>query len=430
MVARLTKRLVDALAPAASDYFEWDDDLPGFGVRVWPTGRKVYVAQYRAGGRTRRVKVGAHGALTVDEARKEAKGLLGDVARGEDPQEDRLTRRKSITVRELCDDYLAATERGLIMGKGGKPKKGSTLYSDRGRIERHIKPLLGAKLVRDVTAADVNRMIRDVASGKTASVEKTKNLRGKSIVRGGIGVATRTAGLLGGILSFAVSQGVIPFNPAQGVKRPADKKRLRRLTADEYRQLGKALDAAEMDRETPQALDGIRLFALTGCRAGEVLALRWDEIDEAGGCLRLTDTKEGASVRPAGRAVFDVLAKIEKRPGCPFVLPAARGDGRFGGMPGAWDRIMARAQLEGVTPHTLRHSFASVAGDLGFTEPTIAALLGHAAGSVTSRYIHHLDTVLVAAADKVAAEVARQMAGEKPKPAPQKPRVSRNPRTA
>jgi len=410
-MAKLTKRLIDALGPKAADYFEWDDELPGFGVRVWPTGRKVYVAQYRASGRTRRVKIGTHGPLTVEEARKEAKGILGDVARGEDPQEDRVTRRKSLTVKELCDNYLEAAERGLVMGKGGKAKKASTLYTDRGRIERHIKPLLGAKLVRDLAQADVNRFIRDVASGKTAAVEKTDKVRGKAIVEGGAGTAARTTGLLGGILSFAVSEGVIPFNPARGVKRPADNRRQRRLTAEEYRQLGKALDAADADRETEQGINGVWLLALTGCRAGEIEGLRWTEADDAGGCFRLQDTKEGASVRPIGRPAFDVLAKIDKRKGCPFVLPAVRGDGAFGGMPGAWKRIMVRAKLEGVTPHTLRHSFASVAGDLGFTESTIAAMLGHAAGTMTSRYVHHLDTVLVAAADKVARAIHAQMTG-------------------
>lgn len=416
-MARLTKRVIDGLEAKAADYFVWDDELPGFGVRVWPTGRKVYLAQYRAAGRSRRVKIGTHGPVTVDEARREAKGLLGDVARGEDPQEDRVTRRKSLTVRELCDRYLDAAEKGLVMGKGRRAKKASTLYVDRGRIERHIKPLLGAKLVRDVTPADVARFIRDVASGKTAIVERTGRLRGKSIVEGGPGTAARTAGLLGGILSFAVSEGVIRFNPTQGVKRPADQRRQRRLSADEYGRLGKVLTAAEAEAMSPQAVQGAWLLALTGCRLGEVENLRWSEVDEAGGCFRLTETKEGASVRPVGRAALDVLAGVARQRGCPYVLPAARGEGSFGGMPGAWRRIAVTAELEGVTPHTLRHSFASVAGDLGFTESTIAALLGHAAGSVTSRYVHHLDSVLVAAADRVAGTILAQMTGKAAEPA-------------
>jgi integrase len=283
------------------------------------------------------------------------------------------------------------------------------LYIDRGRIARHIVPLLGSKLVRDISQSDINRFIRDVASGKTATVEKTGKKRGKAIVEGGKGTAARTAGLLGGILSFAVSEGVIASNPARGVKRPADNHRTRRLSAEEYHQLGKALADAEEEAETAQGIAGVWLFALTGCRSGEITNLKWTEVDEAGSCLRLKDSKEGASVRPVGQRAFDLLATIEKKNGCPYVLAPVRGADAFGGMPGAWKRIAKRAKFQGVTPHTLRHSFASVAGDLGFTESTIAAMLGHAAGSVTSRYVHHLDSVLVAAADKVARAIHGMM---------------------
>ena len=411
VVGKLTKRAVDALEPRAADFFEWDSDLAGFGVRVWPTGKKVYLVQYRADARTRRVKLGNHGALTVDEARKAAKVVLGDVARGEDPAEDKATRRKSLTVADLCATYLDAAERGLVMGKRGAAKKASTLDTDRGRVARHIVPLLGTKLVCDVTAADVNRFVRDVTAGKTATVVKT-GLRGKAVVEGGAGTAARTTGLLGGILSFAVSEGVILTNPAQGVRRPADKRRQRRLTAGDYRRLGDALLEIENEAaEADQAIAGAKLLALTGCRLGEVINLRWSEGDEAGGCFRLVDTKEGAQVRPIGKAAFAVLARLKRRDGCPYVLPATRSSGPFGGMPGAWRRIAARAALDDVTPHTLRHGFASVANDLGLTESTVSALLGHAAGTVTGRYIHHLDAVLVAAADRVSLTVAASMGG-------------------
>jgi integrase len=400
---KLTKRYVDSLGARPSDYFAWDDELPGFGVRVWISGRKTYVAQYRKAGRSRRVKIGAHGALTVDEARKEARGILGDVARGEDPAEDRATRRKSITVKELCADYLAAAERGLIMGKRSLPKKETTLTSDRGRIEQHIKPLLGNKLVRDLTQADINKFIRDVTLGKTARVVKTEKKRGKSVVRGGAGTAARTAGLLGGILSFAVGEGVRPDNPVRGAKRQADGSRKRRLTPDEYRIVGKALKAAHDDAEPDQGVQGIWLLILTGCRLGEIEGLKWTETDAAGGCFRLEDSKEGESVRPIGKPAFDVLAKIERRKGNPYVLPAARGDGgSYGGMSRAMDRIMARAGLDDVSAHTFRHSYASVAGNLHYSDSTIETLLGHTAGTVTSKYIHRLDSVLIAAADKVA----------------------------
>lgn len=398
---KLTKSHVDRLPVEARDYFAWDGELPGFGVRVWPTGRKVYMAQYRASGRTRRVKIGTHGAVTAEQARIQAKIVLGDVARGEDPAEDKATRRKSLTVRDLCDNYLKAAEGGLIMGKRQLPKKETTLVSDRGRIERHIKPLLGNKLVRDLVQADVNRFIRDVTLGKTAVVVKTDKKRGKAVVEGGAGTAARTAGLLGGILSFAVSEGVIPFNPARGAKRQADRSRKRRLTADEYKALGKALRSADADAQ--QGLTGIWLLALTGCRVGEIEALKWAEVDAAGGCFRLEDTKEGASVRPVGKPAFDIIADVDRCKGSKFVLPAARSHGGpYGGMPRAMDRIMKRAGLDDVTAHTFRHSYASVAGDLGYSDSTIETLIGHAAGTVTSKYIHRLDAVLIAAADNVA----------------------------
>ena len=116
-MAKLSKRVIDALEKRPTDYFEWDDELRGFGIRIWPSGGKTYIAQYRASGRTRRFKIGDHGVLTVEQARKEAKVLLGDVARGGDPANDRATRRKTLTVADLCVSYLAAAEKGSILGK-------------------------------------------------------------------------------------------------------------------------------------------------------------------------------------------------------------------------------------------------------------------------------------------------------------------------
>lgn len=410
-MAKLTKRVVDGLEPKEKDYFEWDDELPGFGVRIWPTGRKTYVAQYRAGGQTRRFKIGVHGPLTVEEARKEAKAVLGDVARGDDPQQDRATRRKSLTIEQLVDDYFAAAEKGLILGKRNKPKKANTVYVDRGRAKRHIVPLVGKRIVKDFTAADGTKMMRDITAGKTATIEKTEKLRGKAKVTGGAGTASQALTLLSGMFTFAVSEGVIPHNPLRGIKKPAVGKRTRRLSPDEYRAMGQALEAA--DDEIWQGIAGTKLFLLTGFRMSEIAGLMWSEIDEAGSCIRLDDSKEDASIRPVGRPVFDVLANVPREAGARYVLPGPRSeDGFYTSLDEAIGRLTKRAGLEGVTSHTLRHSYASVAGDLGFTEITIAALLGHSAGNVTQRYIHHLDSVLIAAANKVSGEVHRMMTGQ------------------
>jgi integrase len=413
-MTKLTKTIVEAAAPQEKAFTLWCSDLPGFGVYVLPTGNRSYFVDYRnAKGTRRRLTIGRHGALTAESARKLAVKVLGEAVRGEDPAEERLTQRKSLTVKELCTRYMSLAEKGLILGKRSRPKKASTIYVDKGRIARHILPLLGTKRVSDLTPADINRFIRDVASGKTAVTEKTQKKHGKSIVEGGKGTATRTAGLLGGILTFAVSEGIIPTNPSIGVKRPADNHRVRRLSAEEYRQIGKALEAAEAADDAVQGITAIRLLALTGCRSGEILGLKWQEVDKPGNCLRLADSKEGASIRPIGEPVFHVLDQVNRIKSNPYVLTSLSGTGPFGGLKRAWERAMTRSKLVDVTPHTLRHSYASVAGDLGFTEFTIAALLGHSAGSVTSRYVHHLDSVLISAADKVAAAVHKMMIEDK-----------------
>lgn len=413
---RLTKRLVEAAdtPPERKPYFLWDDEVRGFGVRIFASGQRIFYIDYRArdGGRRRRMPIGAYGPLTCEEARRLAKATLGSVEWGEDPALERKTRRSSLTVAALCDRYLEAVEAGQIIGKGGRPKKASTVYVDRGRIDRHIKPLIGARLVIDLTTPDVARFQRDVAAGKTRAVVKTERKRGKAIVEGGAGTARRTLGLLGGILSFAVEEGAIERNPARGVKRSADGTRTRRLTPDEYRALGVALDAAERDGASWQAVAGVKLLALTGCRLGEIQNLKWSEVDEAHGCLRLSDSKQGASTRPAGRAVFDVLGELPRSVDETYVLPRLRGAGPFASLAKAVADATDLAKLDGVTAHTLRHSLASTAADMGMSQPTIGALLGHANGGVTSRYIHQLDSVLVAAADRVAAEISLQMAGE------------------
>lgn len=402
--------MVEALAASDRQYTVWCTELSGFGVFVHPTGRRSYFVDYRnQEGVRRRMTIGRHGRITTEEARKLAIAHLGATVRGADPAKDRIDRRTAITVRELCMRYRLAARQGIVIGRNGRPKKPASLTIDEGRIDRHIDPLLGSRMVKDLTTADIYRFMRDVTAGKTAAVAASAKLRGKVIVTGGAGTAVRTVGLLGGILSYAVSEGIIEVNPARGVKKPTGVRRERRLVPEEFHKLGEALTEAEAEGETPQILQAIWLLALTGCRRGEILGLRWSEVDTIGKCLRLSDSKTGASVRPIGTAVFNLLARIGGQDKSPYVLPAARGVGCFGGLPRGWNRITQRAGIEGVTPHTLRHSFASVAGDLGFAESTIAALIGHSAGSVTSRYVHRLDAVLIAAADKVSGAILEQM---------------------
>ena len=404
---RISKRSVDALKPETADYFAWDDELPGFGVRIYASGRRSYLVQYRVARRTRRITLGLHGALTPEEARRQAKIKLGEIAGGADPAETKKLDREGMTIRELCERYLVDAELGLVPGKRRLPKKPSTLASDRSRIDAHIVPLLGTRLVKELKRADIHQFLGDVARGKARRDRKTKP-RGRSIVRGGLPTAARTVGLLGGILTYALRNGVIENNPVHGVPRPANRVRQRRLSELEYRTLGEALTTAEGDGHNRTALTIIRALALTGCRRGEIEKLRWEEVDEERSCFRLADTKEGRSIRPIGSEVFDILRARRPEKAKGYVFEGDVAGKAFDGLPKVWAKTIGH-RLPGVTPHVLRHSFASMANDLGYTEATIAAILGHAAGTTTSRYVHHLDSVLIAAAQAVSLHVAGLM---------------------
>ncbi|MBS7701439.1 MULTISPECIES: site-specific integrase [unclassified Chelatococcus] len=399
---KLTKRVVDAAAVREKDYVIWDDELPGFGLRVFASGKRSYVLQYRAAGRSRRYTIGLHGVWTPETARQEAKIQLGRIANGDNPAEERQLDHKAITVKELCNLYLNDLEAGLILGKGGRPKKSTTIGTDTGRIHRHIIPLIGTRRVKDLTKADINKVLKDIMAGKTRVSVKTKKLRGKAIVRGGAGTATRTVGLLGGILTYAVEAGIIERNPAHGIKKPKDNVRNRRLTEAEYRTLGQMLREAATIEKYVVTVDIIRQIALTGCRRSEIIGLMWSEADTDGSCLRLKDSKEGVSIRPVGLPVVEFLEERRKSTTGTYVFSGQDEDNAFGSFPNHWEQIFKDSPLSDVTPHVLRHSFASIANDLGFTEVTIAALVGHAKGSVTSKYIHALDTALIMAADTIA----------------------------
>lgn len=412
-MAKLTKRIVDAATSNGRDYFIWDDELPGFGLRVFASGKRSYLIQYRAAGRTRRYTIGLHGVWTPETARQEAKVQLGRIAAGDNPAEERQLDHKAITVKELCTLYLNDLNAGLILGKGGRPKKPGTIVSDIGRINRHIIPLIGSRRIKDLTKADVNKVLKDVMAGKTRTSVRTNKLRGKAIVRGGVGTATRTVGLLGGILTYAVDAGMITTNPAHGLKKPKDNVRSRRLTEDEYRILGEMLRAAEKSEKYVITVEIIRQIALTGCRRSEMIGLKWIEADTDASCLRLVDSKEGMSVRPIGLPVVEFLEAHRKTRTGSYVFPGYGEDNAFGGFPNHWRQLFRKSPLSDVTPHVLRHSFASVANDLGFTEITIAALVGHAKGSVTSKYIHTLDTALIMAADTIAGYINGLLDGKK-----------------
>ena len=404
MQGKISKRSVDALKPGEKDIFLWDTELRGFGVKCTSKGRRVYLLQYRQHGRLRRYTIGKHSdPWTPTQARQEAARLLGLIAEGEDPAEIKQDAKKGITVAELCKLYL---------DEGCTTKKPSTVATDRGRIERHIIPLLGRMRVDKVKRADVQRFMNDVATGKTMADVKTGKF-GRARVSGGKGTATRTVGLLGGIMSFAVERGYIEHSPVLGVKRFPDKKNERFLSEAELARLGRVLAEAEQEGTNPCAIAAVRLLLLTGCRRGEILGLRWTEVDFNRACLRLDDSKTGQKVVPLGAPALEVLDSIPRVQGSPFVLPASKGSGHFVGLPKIWQRIRERADLPGVRLHDARHSFASVGASGGMSLPIVGKLLGHASPGTTARYAHLSDDPVRAAADQISGDIAAAMGGKK-----------------
>lgn len=424
---------VGALPPNSELWDAGKGAVAGFGIRRQRSKAVAYIVIFRdRSGRSRRLTIGRHGApWTPDTARKEAQDVLARVAKGEDPATEKREAREAATVADLCTRYMDAANAGRLPTRRSGTKKASTLATDQSRIDAHILPLLGKRTVAGLTTADLERFMRDVADGKTHRREHLGRARAVRVVRGGMGTASRTVGLLGAILTYAVKVGLRADNPAHGVLRPADGKRERRLSEIEYAALAKGLEKAAQPGEPrtdgkqarramwPHAVAAIRFLSLTGWRSGEALGLRWQDVDLPRRTARLADTKTGASTRALSRAACAVLELQHMATGgeaAALVFPPARGgeESIMSGFKRFMSKVVALAELPPeITAHVLRHSFASVAADLELSEITIGALIGHKGGGITRRYTHAADAVLVAAADRVAGEVLRQM-GEAP----------------
>jgi site-specific recombinase XerD len=405
MRAKITKRVVDAADPEAATYLIRDTEIKGFALVVTPAGAKSYAIDYRAGsGRgapKRRFVIGKHGALTPETARIEARRLLGAVAAGGDPAEVRSAERRALTISELADLYLA---------EGAAHKKASTLRADRGRIIHHVKPLLGRKRIDQVTRADIERLLIDVRSGRTAVPTPPKGARASgSLPSGGAGAAAQCVTLMGTLFAFAVQRGLRTDNPARGIKKPPVRKMERFLSEAEIAQLAETLDTDAARSGNPYPYAAIKLLMLTGCRRGEIIGLQWAHVDFEWRCLRLPDSKTREKVIYLNQPALALLSGLPRTSGNPYVIAGERAGMPFGGIDKVWFRVRAAAGLDDVRLHDLRHSFASIGAVGGLSLLIIGALLGHKHAATTARYAHLSADPLRAANDAVGTRIAAAM---------------------
>ncbi|RDJ18366.1 integrase [Rhizobium phaseoli] len=415
--AKLTKRYVDAVLPEAKAFIVYDTELTGFGLRVAPSGAKTWQVEYRPypGGRgvaKRRMALGTAAALTPDEARRKARDILSSAAKGGDPARERGAKRREMKIAALIDLYEAEgcyVQRGIRQGQAMKPQtKAFTI----ARLRNHVVALLGTKRVTEVTPGDVERMVRDIAVGKTATDEKVARRR-RIIVRGGEGAARKVARDLSAVFNFAIRQKIVTANPCEiAAIRKTDNRRSRYLSLAEVKRLGQALEALQAQGANSKALNITRLWALTGCRRDEIAALKWREIDFEHGCLKLEDTKTGASIRPLASSALALLASIRPQAGSDYVFPATTGKGHYQGTKRIWPKVIKLADLPGVTPHTLRHTLGSAAVSTGETLAMTGAILGHSNHRSTAIYAHIQRDPAAQAADRAVGPIAAALSGK------------------
>ncbi|WP_171172785.1 site-specific integrase [Ruegeria sp. HKCCA0370] len=382
---KLTKRAVEALPVEAKDYFVWDSQIAGFGVRVMPSGAKTYQAQYRKGGRTRRVSIGRHGKITVDEARKLAKELMGQVAKGENPAEEIAQHRRAPTVAALCERFFDTHVKERC--------KPSTQGEYRRAIDLFIVPAIGSFKVVDVERKDI--------------AELHHKFRDKPYQ------ANRTLGVLSKMFNLAEIWGLRPdgSNPCRHVPKYREEKRERFLNQDELQRLGQALTDAERDgSESPFVVAAFRLLILTGCRLGEIQTLQWSFITDTG--MELPDTKTGARRIPLPQPARAVLSALPRLPDNPYVITGAVPGHYATDLQKPWRRIRKRAGLNDVRIHDLRHTYASNAVSSGMPIQMVGRLLGHSQIQTTMRYAHLADDPVRQAAEENASRLNTLVGGQ------------------
>jgi len=411
-MAKLTKSEVDNLKPSDDQYFVWSDDLKGFGVKVFPTGVKSFVFQYRTNeGKTRRYTIGKLSELlTVDQAKKKAKDLHNDVFNGNDPMGHKQKRREALTIEELLTRYVASP--------AFAEKAETTKATDRGRIERHLMPLLGSKHADLLTSDDVRRAQVAIKDGKTAGRFKTV-ARGLAKVKGGAGTADKSVLILRAAYSWAISEGILQDNPAAAVKvaQPGQRDTIMG-DSDDYAQLFRTLSKMENEhRIRSTAADAIRLIALTGARRGEVVGLRWQYVDLKSGLIALPPKAHKTGSRTGKPRIIGlpteaqaIIARQPKGEPDDYVFRPSKGEGALA-IAKPWMKVRTEAQLPAnLGLHGLRHSLASHLAMAGASAVELMEAMGHKQVSTTQRYIHFAERARSTLAQRAAALAVAGMA--------------------
>jgi integrase len=434
---RLTKRAVLTVPATGADATYWDAALPGFGVRVRVMSggenlaknsragserrtervRRSFVVMYRTpGGRrgaARKVTLGDCDALSLEDARREARKLLARARLGQDPAGERRATRQALTVGEVVPAF-----NDMVSAK----KKATTAYEWARLLEVELLPTIGRLAVKDVTRADL---------GKLHLARRKRPI-----------LANRIIGAARAFFAWCERQGYRAegTNPARGVELYRERQRERYLSTEEIGRLGAALLRAERDgvppapkyRKTPKsdktakhrpksagkprpanpyAVAAIRFLALSGMREQEALSLHWDDVVGEGVSLR--ETKTGRSVRPLGAAARTLLADLPRVDGSLYVFPGSVPGEHLKEIKRVWYAVREVAELSDVRLHDLRHTAASFGASGGASLHQIAALLGHKDLKSTQRYAHLTDDARHKLADRVAGDISAALAGAK-----------------
>lgn len=371
----LTRSVVGKLPIGERDIVYWDEALPGFGVRVKPSGARSYVVQYRARdtGRSRRMTLGADGPLmTLDQARRQARGVLADAIRGADPVTEARQRRARPLMRDLAADYL---ERHAIPNK--RPK---SVRDDRAMLDSAILPALGTKAVADLTRRDIEKL-------HIASIDRPYR-------------ANRLLALLSKMLNLAVAWGWRPDNPVKGIPRYDEEQRDRWLSEAELARLWDALGRHPNRR----GCNVVMLQLLTGARLGEVLSARPEDFDLDRGVWTKpsSHTKQRRTEHvPLSRAAVSLVSEIIKAPtgGSAWLFPGAKPGEPLKEIKRFWRSLLEMAAIEDYRRHDNRHTFASHLVSGGLSLEIVGRLMGHSSPLTTRRYAHLADEPLRGAAE-------------------------------